>query len=125
MLGSDGIGVEQEALGRIADVADLGVGRRTRTQLDDVLTRTVGRLSSMWGAALALIVYVVFGVLVPVVFDLGRAGLITFGLLGALWGVVVLPAALLCSAGHASAPSGRVDLGPDEARRDRVRVAGR
>jgi HJR/Mrr/RecB family endonuclease len=77
-------------------------GRRTTTQLDDVLTRTVGRLHPMRGAALALAVYIGLGVVLPVLLRPGRAGTIALGALGATWAVVVLLAALLAAqqAGH-------------------------
>ena len=61
---------EGQSLGKAGE----GVaGRRTRTQLDDVLTPTVGRLPPMGGAALALAVYVVLGIVLPVVLDPVRA----------------------------------------------------
>ena len=68
-LWSDG-----EAGRRIGESGEGVAGRRTRTQLDDVLTLTVGRLPPMRGAALALVVYVVLGIVVPLVLDPAAAG---------------------------------------------------
>jgi hypothetical protein len=51
----------------------------------------------MGGAALALVVYVVLGVVLPLLLDVGRGGFIGFGFLGASWGVVILLAGLLAA----------------------------
>jgi HJR/Mrr/RecB family endonuclease len=77
-------------------------GPRTRTQIDDVLTRTVGRLPAMWALAAAAAVYLVLGALAPLALDSGRAGTIALGFLGASWSLVVILAALLAaqSAAH-------------------------
>jgi len=72
-------------------------GRRAHTQLDDVLSRTVGRLPPLVGAGVALGVYVVLGVALPLALNAGRLGFILWGFLGASWGTVILLAALFAA----------------------------
>jgi hypothetical protein len=52
-------------------------------------------LSPLGGATLAVFVYVVLGVGVPLVLDVGRDGSVVLGVLGAAWAVAVLLSALL------------------------------
>jgi len=72
-------------------------GRRAHTQLDDILTRTVGRLPPLVGASVALGVYIVLGVALPLALNAGRVGFILCGFLGASWGTVFLLAALFAA----------------------------
>jgi restriction system protein len=84
------------AIDRAADAQERAKpGSRTRTQLDDVLTRTIGRLPAMWALGLAAAVYILLGAAAPLALDSGRAGTIALGFLGASWSLVVVLAALL------------------------------
>lgn len=70
---------------------------RTRTQQDDLLTRTIGRLPTTWAAGIAVFVYVVLGALVPIALQSGRAATIALGFFGASWSLVILMAAVLAA----------------------------
>jgi HJR/Mrr/RecB family endonuclease len=83
--------------GSPAMARDGSAGPRARTRLDDLLTRTVGRLPPLVGAAAALGVYVVLGIALPLALNAGRLGFILFGFLGASWATVVLLAALFAA----------------------------
>ena len=93
---------------RRAEDADSPGGRATlsdgpvaRAQEDDlatrVLMRTVGRLSPGAGATVAISVFLILGVALPVLIRSDRAGTIALGTLGALLAVVVLLADLLAA----------------------------
>ena len=69
-------------------------GGRTTTRSDGFLTRTVGRVEPQPALFVAIATYVVVGIAVPLAADLGRAGLISFGLLGCMLGLAVMAASL-------------------------------
>lgn len=78
-----------------AERAAQTAGSRTRTQLDDVLTRSIGRLPPMAGLWLAVAVYGVLGVLLPVLLRTGRSWTIALGVFGASGGAIVLMSGLV------------------------------
>lgn len=73
------------------DNAHQAEGRRTVTQLDDVLLRTVGRFAPRTVGVAAALVYLVLGVALPLLLNFSRLATITWGAFGALWaGLIIL-----------------------------------
>lgn len=65
-------------------------GRRTVTQLDDLLLRTAGRLAPTTVGVVAVGVYLVFGVGLPLLLNLSRVAAIAWGGFGAAWATVIV-----------------------------------
>lgn len=78
-----------------AEPAAQTAGPRTKTQLDDVLTRSIGKLPPMAGLFLSFGLYAVLGVLLPLLLRTGRSWTIALGAFGASSGVIVLMSAMV------------------------------
>ena len=75
-------------------ISGTGPGRTT-SRLDDVLTRTVGRVAPTTALCIAFAVYIVVGIVLPLALNFGRVGLVSWSFMAGMWAFIVALAAIV------------------------------